>query len=491
MITSIFRCQPEAVDHSQNIHMDDNVAEIKKNESRDFHRLSLKQDWGGFNSADVDRLVSSFTPDLIFIDPFYNLASRKGGILKAFFKVVTPGEARRILLETKSIGVEPIRATQALGRVVAEDLYSQVDLPHFHRAAMDGYAVKANDTFGASTSLPTYLKLVGTVEMGKEVTRPLGKGEAMCISTGGMLPPESDGVVMVEYTEEIAEDRVEVYRGVSPWQNIIQIGDDIKKDDLVFRHGRRLRGHDLGALTGIGISTLAVHRKPKVALISTGDEIVEVEHEPLPGQVRNINQHSLAGLIELCGAELQDLGVFRDDRGSLTGALEKALECADLVLLSGGSSVGVRDLALDAIIALPEATVLFHGISVSPGKPTIFAKAAGKPILGLPGYPVSALVIFDLFAAPLIRVLGGEDPAAACEFKKTARAILKTNVASQTGREDYVRVSLTRESGHLYAEPLPRKSGAIFTLVKADGMIKIDLNQEGIEHGEEVDVILF
>ena len=274
-------------------------------------------------------------------------------------------------------------------------------------------------------------------------------------------------------------------------QNIIQIGDDIKKDDLVFRHGRRLRGHDLGALTGIGISTLTVHSKPKVALISTGDEIVEVDQEPLPGQVRNINQHSLAGLIESCGAELQDLGVFRDDRDSLRGALERALNWADLVLLSGGSSVGVRDLALDAIFSLPEATVLFHGISVSPGKPTIFAKAAGKPILGLPGYPVSALVIFDLFASPLIRVLGGEDPAAACEFKKMARAVLKTNVASQTGREDYVRVSLTRESGHLFAEPLPRKSGAIFTLVKADGMIKIDLNQEGIEHGEEVDVILF
>ncbi len=411
--------------------------------------------------------------------------------MKAFFKVVAPEEARRILLEVAPVGAEKIETTGARGRVLSEDLHSQVDLPHFHRAAMDGYAVMARDTFGASTSLPAYLKVTGTVEMGKEVTHPLTKGEAMRISTGGMLPPESDGVVMVEYTEEVADGMVEIHRTVSPWQNVIQIGDDIKKGDLAFRRGRRLRAHDLGALTGIGISTLMVHRKPRVALISTGDEIVEVDEEPLPGQVRNINQHSLAGLIGECDAELNDLGVVRDDRKALERALERALECADLVLLSGGSSVGARDIALDAISSLPEPNISFHGISVSPGKPTIFAKAAGKPILGLPGYPVSALVIFDLFAAPLIRRLGGEDSATVCQFQKSTQAILKTNIASQTGREDYVRVSLERVKDQLYAVPLPSKSGAIFTLVKADGMIRIDLNQEGIEQGEEVEVILF
>jgi molybdopterin molybdotransferase len=411
--------------------------------------------------------------------------------LKAFFKVVAPGEARRILLEVAPVGAEKIKTTGARGRVLADDLHSQVDLPHFNRAAMDGYAVIARDTFGASTSLPAYLKVAGTVEMGKEVTHPLTKGEVMRISTGGMLPPESDGVVMVEYTEEVAGDMVEIHRGVSPWQNVIQIGDDIKKGDLAFRRGRRLRAHDLGALTGIGISRLMVHRKPRVALISTGDEIVEVDEEPLPGQVRNINQHSLAGLIGECGAELNDLGVVRDDREALERVLERALEWADLVLLSGGSSVGARDIALDAISSLPEPNISFHGISVSPGKPTIFAKAAGKPILGLPGYPVSALVIFDLFGAPLIRRLGGEDSTTVCQFQKSTRAILKTNIASQTGREDYVRVSLEKIKDQLFAVPLPSKSGAIFTLVKADGMIRIDLNQEGIEQGEEVEVILF
>lgn len=411
--------------------------------------------------------------------------------MKAFFKVVTPDEAKRILLEVNPVGTEKIETIRARGRVLAEDIYSQVDLPHFHRAAMDGYAVQARDTFGASASLPAYLKVAGTVEMGKEAARPLAKGEAMRISTGGMLPPEGDAVVMVEYTDEVGEGTVEIHRGVSPWQNVILIGDDIKKGELVFRRGRRLRAHDLGALTGVGISALSVFKKPRVSLISTGDEIVDADTEPLPGQVRNINQHSLAGLIEECGSELNDLGVIRDDREALGMALIKALDLADLVLLSGGSSVGARDIALDAILSLPEARILFHGISVSPGKPTIFAKAAGKPLLGLPGYPVSALVIFDLFAAPLIRTLGGEDSTTACQFQKTARAILKTNVASQIGREDYVRVILEEVDGQPYATPLPSKSGAIFTLVKADGMIRIDLNQEGIEQGEEVEVILF
>lgn len=411
--------------------------------------------------------------------------------MKAFFKVVTPEEAKRIILEVNPVGTEKIETIRARGRVLAEDLYSQVDLPHFHRAAMDGYAVQARDTFGASASLPAYLKVAGTVEMGKEAVRPLAKGEAMRISTGGMLPPEGDAVVMVEYTDEVGEGTVEIHRGVSPWQNVILIGDDIKKGDLVFGRGRRLRAHDLGALTGVGISSIAVFKKPRVSLISTGDEIVDADTEPLPGQVRNINQHSLAGLIEEYGAELNDLGVIRDDREALGRALIKALDLADLVLLSGGSSVGARDIALDAILSLPEARILFHGISVSPGKPTIFAKAAGKPLLGLPGYPVSALVIFDLFAAPLIRTLGGEDSTTACQFQKTTRAIIKTNVASQIGREDYVRVILEKVDGQPYATPLPSKSGAIFTLVKADGMIRIDLNQEGVEKGEEVEVILF
>lgn len=389
------------------------------------------------------------------------------------------------------VGTEQIRTVRARARVLAQDLYSSVDLPHFHRAAMDGYAVKAKDTFGASQSLPAYLKLAGVVEMGKEATQPLGAGEAIRISTGGMIPPESDAVVMVEYTDETDAGLVEIHRSVSPWQNVIQIGDDIKKGELVFQRGRRLRAHDLGALTGVGISSVLVYMRPRIALISTGDEIVDADTDPMPGQVRNINQHSLAGLIEGWGGELRDWGVIRDDKDQLIRAIGEALQWSDLVLLSGGSSMGAKDIALEAILSFPDSEFIFHGISVSPGKPTIFAKACGKPIVGLPGYPVSALVIFDLFAAPLIRKVGGEDETALTKFSKTLRATLKTNISSQVGREDYVRVTLERDSERWLATPLPSKSGAIFTLVKADGMVRIDLNQDGLEQGEEVEVILF
>ena len=389
------------------------------------------------------------------------------------------------------MGTETVATVRARSRVLAEDLYSQVDLPHFHRAAMDGYAVKAKDTFGASQSLPAYLKLAGVVEMGREATQALSKGEAMRISTGGMMPPDGDAVVMVEYTDETDGGLVEIHRSVSPWQNVIQIGDDIKKGDPVFSQGRRLRGHDLGALTGVGISSILVYQRPRVALISTGDEIVDADVDPRPGQVRNINQHSLAGLIEEVGGELKDWGVIRDDRAQLTEAVGAALAWADAVLLSGGSSMGAKDIALETILSFPDSQFIFHGISIAPGKPTIFAKACGKPILGLPGYPVSALVIFDLFGAPMLRRLGGESLDALERFTRTLRARLKTNIASQIGREDYVRVVLERDGTAYVATPLPSKSGAIFTLVKADGMVCIELNRDGLEQGEEVDVILF
>jgi molybdopterin molybdotransferase len=410
---------------------------------------------------------------------------------QTFFKVVSPQEALQTLLQISPVETERIPTVRARARVLAEDLYSSVDLPHFHRAAMDGYAVRAKETFGASQSLPAYLKLCGVVEMGKAATQPLGTGQAIRISTGGMMPPESDAVVMVEYTDETEMGLVEIHRGVSPWQNVIQIGDDIKKGELVFQRGRRLRAHDLGALTGIGISSVLVHKRPRVALISTGDEIVDADTTPLPGQVRNINQHSIAGLIEECGGELRDWGVIRDDKDQLGRAIGEALQWSDLVLLSGGSSMGAKDIALETILSFPDAKFIFHGISVSPGKPTIFAQACGKPIMGLPGYPVSALVIFDLFAAPLIRKIGGEAAAHINQFARTQRATLKTNIASQVGREDYVRVTLQQDSQGLWATPLPSKSGAIFTLVKADGMVRIDLNQDGLEQGEEVEVILF
>lgn len=412
--------------------------------------------------------------------------------VKAFFRVVTSPEAREQLAAfAPKTKVETVPVLDACDRVLAKALTSPGDLPHFHRANMDGYAVRAQDTFGASPSLPLYLKLVGSVEMGKEAKRALKKGQTMRIATGGMLPPGADSMVMVEYTEEMGDGTVEIHRGVSPWENILRIGEDIKKGVQIFAAGRRLRAQDLGALTGVGIIAVPVYGRPTVALISTGDEIVPPDQTPKPGQVRNVNQYSLRAMIAEAGGEPLDLGVVKDDRAAFEKALAQALKAADVIMISGGSSVGTKDMTVDVICSFPRSEVFFHGISIAPGKPTIFAKAAGKPVMGLPGHPVSALVVFSLFGAPLIRLVGGEPAAAAFAPLRTTRAMLAQNIASAPGREDYVRVTLESGNGALLAQPLPGKSGAIFSLVKADGMVCIPHNEEGKEAGEEVEVILF
>lgn len=411
--------------------------------------------------------------------------------VKAFFRVVTTDEARARIAAFDAVATETVRVADGLDRVLARDLVAAVDLPHFHRANMDGYAVRAQDTFGASATIPSYLKLAGAVQMGREAKRPLRKREAMRIATGGMLPPGADAVVMVEYTEEVGDGSVEAYRSVAPWENVLRIGEDIAKGEPIFARGRRLRARDLGALTGVGITRISVFRRPRVALISTGDEIVPPATTPRPGQVRNINAYSLIAMATEAGAVVTNLGVVRDQRAALEWTVARALSRHDAVLISGGSSVGTKDITLDVITSFPRSEIIFHGISVAPGKPTILARALGKPVLGLPGHPQSALVIFDLFGAPLLRVLGGEDPRTIFNPSRTVRARLSQNIASQAGREDYVRVTVSEQDGERVASPMAGKSGAIFNLVKADGLVRIPASAEGIEQGTDVEVILF
>ena len=420
---------------------------------------------------------------------------RKAGLVrpavKAFFRVVTTDEARAAVAAFDAVATETIRVADGFDRVLARDLVAAVDLPHFNRANMDGYAVRAQDTFGASASIPAYLKLVGAVEMGQEAKRSVRKGEALRIATGGMLPPGADAVVMVEYVEEVGDGTVEAHRSVAPWENVLRIGEDIAKGEPIFARGRRLRARDLGALTGVGITRVAVFRRPRVALISTGDEIVPPDVTPRPGQVRNINAYSLIAMAAEAGGEVTDFGVVRDQRVGLERVLARALSRHDAVLISGGSSVGTKDITLDAITSFPRSEIIFHGISVAPGKPTILARALDKPVLGLPGHPQSALVIFDLFGAPLLRVLGGEDPRSVFNPQRTVRARLSQNIASQEGREDYVRVTVTEHAGQHIAAPMAGKSGAIFNLVKADGLVCVAASAEGLEAGTDVEVILF
>ncbi|MFP6664537.1 MAG: gephyrin-like molybdotransferase Glp [Deltaproteobacteria bacterium] len=416
-------------------------------------------------------------------------------VVKPFFNVVTPDEARRALARIGPVGKERVAVVEASGRVVAERLVVPGDLPAFDRAHMDGYAVRARDTFGASSSLPAYLKMTGVVEMGRAPESALARGCAMRIATGGMMPEGADAVVMIEYTDEVAGGQVEIGRSVSPWEHVIRIGEDIAAGAEILPAGRRLRPHDLGALTGVGLLEVPVYCRPRIALIGTGDEIVDPATEPAPGQVRNINQYSLRAMAQAGGAEVLDLGVCRDDPAAFATILREALETADAVFVSGGSSVGIKDMTLDVIAALPEAELVFHGISVAPDKPTILALvgAAGqqRPIIGLPGHPVSALVIFAVFGLPVLRLLSGESAAIAFAPRTRVRARLLRNIDSAPGREDYVRVRLGASGGMRTAEPLPGKSAAIFSLVHADGYVVVDLNREGLEAGRDIEVVLF
>ncbi len=419
-----------------------------------------------------------------------------GAPVKPFFRVVTPAQAREALGESPAVGTEEIEVEACAGRVLAATLRVPEDQPAFHRAHMDGYAVRARDTFGASSSIPAYLRMTGAVEMGRAPTEALKRGCAMRIATGGMLPEGADSVVMIEYTEEVRGGQVEIQRSVSPWEHVIRIGEDIAADSEVFPAGRRLRPRDVGALTGIGVTEVRVHARPRVVLIGTGDEIVDPSVRPQPGQVRNVNQYSLRAMAADAGAEVIDFGVCPDDPARFDELIRRGIAEADAVWVSGGSSVGTKDMTLDVIAALPGSELVFHGISVAPGKPTILARVRGKegspvPILGLPGHPVSALVIADVFGVPLLRCLGGENPRIAFAPRHTTRARLLRNIDSSPGREDYVRVRLAESGEERTAEPLPGKSGAVFSLVHADGYVVVDLHREGIEQGEEVEVVLF
>ena len=418
--------------------------------------------------------------------------ARAPRVVKPFFRVLSPAEARGALERFGPLGTERMAVADAAGRILAESIVAADDMPHFHRSNMDGYAVRAEDTFGASASQPNYLRLVGSIEMGDEATRALEPRETMRISTGGMIPPGANAVVMIEYCDELVDGTVEIQRGVSPWESVLRIGEDIRRGDPVFPAGRKLRAQDLGALTGAGITEVAVVRRPRAALLSTGDEIVPPDVQPRPGQIRNINQYSLAAMIREAGGVVLDLGLVGDTAEQLKTALSRALGEADVAFLSGGSSVGTKDMALEVIASFPDSEVLFHGIRYAPGKPTILARAMGRPILGLPGHPVSALVTFRLFGAPLVKLLAGETPESAFAHERTARATLVRNVPSEPGREDYVRVTLERSAdGRRLARPVPGKSGAVFSLVHADGMVRIPLEAEGLEEGDEVEVLLF
>jgi molybdopterin molybdotransferase len=352
---------------------------------------------------------------------------------------------------------------------------------------VDGYAVQGASTFGASDGNPAYLTLSGSIAMGESPEIAIGPGEAAQIATGGMLPRGSDSVVMIEHTEAIDDTTIEVYRSVAPGQNMIAIGEDIKKQTRVLMKGQMIRPQETGLLAALGKQQVAVYQKPVIGIISTGDEIVPISETPSRGQIRDINTYTLSGLVHKAGAVAVSYGIVRDDYKILFEKCKLALEQCDMILISGGSSVGARDFTVDVLSALRDAKILVHGISISPGKPTILANVQNRAFWGMPGHVVSAMIVFSRVVKPFVEHLSGQ----AADQKKELRlqAKLSRNVASRQGRIDFIRVQLRLEEGRLWADPVLGKSGLISTMVNADGLIEIDINTEGLDKGALVEVI--
>ena len=371
--------------------------------------------------------------------------------------------------------------------MILEDVHAEYSLPNFRRSTVDGYAVRAEDTFGASDSMPAYIKLIGEVVMGTKAEKILGENESVVIHTGGMLPEGADAVVMVEYTQQSLENEIEVMKAVGVGENVIQIGEDVAEGDLVIRSGTRMRPAEIGGLMALGKTEISAAEKPLVGIISSGDEVIRPEEEILPGQVRDINSYSLKTLVEEVGGKPKLYGIIEDTMETMISKVSKAIEECDLVIITAGSSASKRDLTARVINHIGEPGVLVHGVNVKPGKPTILSLVGDTPVIGLPGNPVSALVIAGLFVVPVIKKLLGLEND---RQKPRIHAVLGVNIASSSGREEWVPVKLIQDNGGLVAEPIFGKSNLIFTLVKAEGLVRIEPDSNGILAGEQVEIWL-
>ncbi|NLT96145.1 MAG: molybdopterin molybdotransferase MoeA [Clostridia bacterium] len=373
-----------------------------------------------------------------------------------------------------------------LFRVLAEDIFSPETLPPFSRSSVDGYAVKASDTYGASDSLPAFLNFTGEIKMGKSAGK-INPGETKYIPTGGMLPQGADAVIMVEYTEKV-DKQVYIYNQIAPGENVIKAGDDVKAGELVLPKGTVLKEAELGSLAALGINKVPVYGKPVVGIISTGNELVSFDTEKLEnGQIRDINSIILSAMAQKFGAQVILGGIRSDDFNSILSGAQNLLSQVDILLLSGGSSVGTLDFTAQVLRELSDE-ILVEGIAVKPGKPTILAKKGNKAIWGLPGHPVSCMMIFGYFGEILMDVLKGNREM---KIKKTCKGILTRNIPSSAGRTELVRVRVEQAQEGLKVTPVFGKSGLITTLIGTQGFIEIPPFKEGLENGSIVEVVLW
>jgi molybdopterin molybdotransferase len=405
-------------------------------------------------------------------------------------EVKTVDEVFQIISEEFSgypLDDESVSILQANGRILGEDIISPENVPPFNRSSVDGYAVIASDTFGASESMSAQLLKTDPVEMGITPTSPVKRGSAAYIPTGGELPRNADAVVMVEYTEDHNDEFIYINRPVAPGNNVVLTGDDIRSGGIVFHSGKILKTADIGVLASIGVTQVKVKRKLKAGIISTGDEIIPIDKKPEGSQVRDINSYFLYASLKEYNAEPVIYGIIPDEFEKIKSIASKAINECDLICISGGSSAGEKDETVKIIESLGAPGVLVHGIAVKPGKPTIIGKAHKKPVIGLPGHPASAFMIYSIFVTTIMDTMNSvqQNP------KRSASAVLSQNYPSNTGREEFVPVKLSVKNGRFTAHPVFGKSGQIKMLADADGYIHIKRETEGLMANQQVEVILF
>lgn len=402
--------------------------------------------------------------------------------MKSFLTLKSVDEVLSLIRTFDRLPEESISLDESAGRYLAQDWVAPEDLPGFARSTVDGYAVRAQDVFGAQEGSPALLECVGDCPMGSAPSFSLAPGQTARILTGGMLPEEADSVVMVEYSRPVGDNLVELIRTQAPGDHVLERDEDAAEGSVLIPAGRRLRPQEVGLLAALGQQTVSVRRRPRVTILSTGDEVVPVESKPLPGQVRDVNSHSLAALCTGAGAEVRMAGLVGDDRAELEAAVREAAQWADVVLLSGGSSAGMRDHTVEVFLSMPDSSLLVHGAAISPGKPFILARTGGICLMGLPGQVTSALVCARVFLLPLLRHLqGGEETVT-----PGVSAVLSRSVASAQGRRDFIRVRLSRSADGWIADPVTAPSGLISGLVAADALVICPENSEGLYAGQSV-----
>ena len=379
----------------------------------------------------------------------------------------------------ESSSCEMVKTENAAGRILSEDVLSDENIPAFDRSTVDGFAVIASDTYGAGENMPAMLNVKGEILMGQVPEKDISRGECMKISTGGMLPTGADSVVMVEYTDLAFEGTCLCLRAVSTGENVTRKGDDVKEGTVILKKGRKISSADTGVLSALGITEVKCVKKPLVGIISTGDEIIDYSLKPSVGQIRDINSVLIASLLSENGCETKSYGIIKDNKKELTEVFLRAISECDTVLLSGGSSKGERDMTAEIISERGE--LLFHGLAMKPGKPTILGRCGKKAVFGLPGHPAAAYYVCQRLVLPFIKILTGDT-----EKARTLRLPLGTDIPSNHGREEVVAVKIT--DGKIY--PVFGKSGLVSILSESDGYIIIDRNREGVFLGEETEVYL-